>query len=316
MAPSTPAPMYRIQQIPSKGRGLIASRNITRGERIFSESPFFIFPNIEETTPTIQVFGPKVQALDTEQRGLFEGLYNNFRYYGVPASIGIIKTNALRVDHETDAVFPTFSIINHSCLPNASYSWNGNIMKGTLHAIRKILAGDEITIAYGDHGRGSEGQFSCLCPLCTKSDGAELAMSDTRRKEMLELEDEIWQWGRPRRNPEEFLRLCYNLECRLREEYDNAPTPAVAEVYEFAAGIAARHSDAGRVIAFMKWAYAVRCICEGEDNPNTQKCALRMEDARAHPKWGRTQWWGAQLERPPTYLPIEEYVNWVWRWGR
>ena len=119
--------MYQLQQIPGEGRGLIARRNMTRGQRILAESPLFTFPNIEDTMPIKQIIGPKVQALNGEQRRTFFGLFNNFRYFGTTGSIGIIKTNALRVDHETDAVFPTFSLTNHSCLSNASYSWDGNI---------------------------------------------------------------------------------------------------------------------------------------------------------------------------------------------
>ena len=316
MASPNPAPMYQIQQIPGKGRGLVARHNITRGERILSESPLFTFPNIEDTMPIRQIIGPKVQALNDDQRRTFFGLFNNFRYFGTTGSIGNIKTNVLRVDHDTDAVFATFSLINHSCLPNASYSWNGNIMKGTLHALRDISAGDEITIAYGDHRRGSAGRFVCLCPPCTSDDRAGLARSDRRREEMSTLEDKIWRWDGPPREPEDVFRLCEELQTLMLEEHNNSASPALAEVYELAAGIAAANSDAGRTVALSELAYLVRSICEGEDNPNTQQCAVIMEDARAHPRWGRTDWWGRQLARPPENLPFQEYVAWVWRWGR
>jgi len=238
--------MYQLQQIPGEGRGLIARRNMTRGQRILAESPLFTFPNIEDTMPIKQIIGPKVQALNGEQRRTFFGLFNNFRYFGTTGSIGIIKTNALRVDHETDAVFPTFSLTNHSCLSNASYSWDGNIMKGTLHAIRDISAGDEIKIAYGDHRRGSAGRFVCLCPLCTTDNRAGLARSDRRREEMSILEEQIWRWDGPPREPEDVFRLCHDLQVLMLEEYSSTPSPALAEVYEFAAGIAAANSDAGR----------------------------------------------------------------------
>lgn len=36
---------------------------------------------------------------------------------------------------------------NHSCVPNAYYSWNNDIKRLTVHAIRKIPEGEEITIS-------------------------------------------------------------------------------------------------------------------------------------------------------------------------
>lgn len=64
--------------------------------------------------------------------------------------LGIIRTNALPFgDHEEEGgIFLHACRINHACDNNAQKSWNENIKRYTVHALRDIDEGEEITIYY------------------------------------------------------------------------------------------------------------------------------------------------------------------------
>lgn len=67
--------------------------------------------------------------------------------YNVIAPIQILKT--LGVDISANPKFdPLFNIINHSCIPNASYRYEGGGTAMTLRAARHIKKGEEICISY------------------------------------------------------------------------------------------------------------------------------------------------------------------------
>ena len=90
------------------------------------------------------------------------------------------------------------SRINHSCLPNAHYSWNENIRRETLHAVKNISKDEEITINYcsairtlDDRQRELEPYlFTCCCPAC-RTDTDVGIRSQLRRQEMVDLDQEI-----------------------------------------------------------------------------------------------------------------------------
>ncbi len=78
----------------------------------------------------------------------------------------------------TRAVFPTVARINHSCVPNAQGNFNAILEGGsfTIHALRDIEGGDELTISYlhDELALRQERQiklkdlygFRCECEIC------------------------------------------------------------------------------------------------------------------------------------------------------
>jgi hypothetical protein len=99
-----------------------------------------------------------------------------------------MQTNSVAVDllvpthvphHELPthrALFLNMSRCNHSCDPNAVWSWNASTLTLTLAALRPISPGDEITISYislsGNHASDRETLkkqygFECTCEECT-----------------------------------------------------------------------------------------------------------------------------------------------------
>ena len=96
------------------------------------------------------------------------------------------------------SVFETISRLNHSCVNNVHHSYNPNLQKQTVHAVRDIQPGEELCTTYlGGHGsyylrpqriemlRHSYG-FTCNCVACGDTSG----QSDGRRELMANL-----AWG-------------------------------------------------------------------------------------------------------------------------
>lgn len=100
------------------------------------------------------------------------------------------------------AVFPHAARFNHSCNPNACFSWNAAIQKETIHAMRDIEKDEQITVAYCDmtHDKATRRWelkhygFFCDCPACSGDDSnpaSFAAKSAARRFRLMELDDEF-----------------------------------------------------------------------------------------------------------------------------
>ena len=91
--------------------------------------------------------------------------------------ISIFQTNCMEMGAGA-AVFPHAARFNHSCNPNACFSWNSAIGKETIHSMRDIKAGEELTISYVDmeHDKRLRAWelrhygFVCGCPACGDED--------------------------------------------------------------------------------------------------------------------------------------------------
>ena len=103
------------------------------------------------------------------------GIYLEISHSSFP---GIARTNVLPLgcDAREGGLFLEASRINHSCRQHAQNTWNANIGRLTIHALRDIEEGQEITITYlGDEAEYAERQqslhdkffFNCKCDLCS-----------------------------------------------------------------------------------------------------------------------------------------------------
>ncbi len=204
-----------VEQIPGKGRGLVARYDIPKGTRILFEKPLF---TVDGSTPISQLesnIATKLKSLSKSEQREFLNLHNNFpgkRPFG-----GTFRTNGLPCGPNASvaAVYLTICLINHDCIPNAQHSWNSNLKCETIHAVRHINVGEEITITYDD-GKPCEPRhvflkeefgFDCTCRLCSGSD-AELQMSDIRRHQIQQLDDGFDNIERTIYRPHEALAHC------------------------------------------------------------------------------------------------------------
>ncbi|UKZ87713.1 uncharacterized protein TrAFT101_003485 [Trichoderma asperellum] len=105
--------LYTIQPIPGKGRDLIAISNIPKGTR--AEGPD-----------------------DTKQRALLD--LQNVYGIGDGPFLGIARSNVMPLGPEAPegGLFLDAARFNHSCRPNGQKTWNANIGRPTVHAVRDI----------------------------------------------------------------------------------------------------------------------------------------------------------------------------------
>jgi hypothetical protein len=99
------------------------------------------------------------------------------------------------------AIFPHAARFNHCCNPNACFTWNAAIEKETIHVMKDVAAGEEITLSYCDmiHDKPSRSYelkhygFECDCPACVGDEDDETTyahQSAVRRYRLQDLDRE------------------------------------------------------------------------------------------------------------------------------
>jgi SET domain-containing protein len=139
--------MYALQEVPGKGKGLVATRKIPRGTRILSEEPIVRVPQALLDSPALPAsIRRQVDALTLDQRRAFLSLHN----IHADDAASRYRTNAPPFgDHVREGgIFLDACRVNHACDNNAQKSWSEDIKRHTVHALRDIEKGTEITIYY------------------------------------------------------------------------------------------------------------------------------------------------------------------------
>lgn len=138
--------MYAIQDVLGKGKGLVATENISEGTRILCEEPIITVPRDEQVTERLRTsVCQQVDALSEHQRRAFLSMHNIHPYENAAEQyLGIIRTNSLPAETDGDewAIFLKACRINHACYNNAQKNWNENIKRHTVHALRDIRKGE------------------------------------------------------------------------------------------------------------------------------------------------------------------------------
>ncbi|KAI0063076.1 SET domain-containing protein [Artomyces pyxidatus] len=185
---------YVITDLPRVGKGVLAADNFTHGELIMRERPLLVFPQRTYSTMGGASFWDVVASEMPESlRKSYRELYN-CRRPNLTDFEGIAMTNALRAgritgeDESYGVVGAQSSRFNHSCTPNAHFSWNPNTFASEVRANRPIKKGEEVTIAYTNiyqpyderqRSLKTSWRFSCACVVCSQPGSREY--SDKRR---------------------------------------------------------------------------------------------------------------------------------------
>ncbi len=320
----TESQLYEITQIPGKGRGLLARVVIPTGTRIICEWPLFTTAPKRTSYETELSIAASLQDLPKAQQREFLSLQNN--YLGKPHPFSnIVKTNALPCGGPgayIRGIYLTICCINHSCLANTHHSWNSNLGCETVHAIRDIEAGEEITICY-DRGQTSQRRraflkeafgFDCACPLCISSTST-IAESDARRIRIQRLDATTGNLARMLSKPDACLADCQALIRVLDEEY-STNSVLRARPYYNAFQIAIAHGDRARAKTFAERGYGVRVVCEGEDSPQTRELKRFVEYPQRHAYFGVSSRWRSLVDMVPTGLDEGEFEKWLWKGGK
>ena len=193
-----------VTEIPGKGRGFVAARDIKMGELIFKDKPVITLPqNIFriDRLEYLKNFKTQVGKLPTEAKAQFYKLmpldmdpdWNMFISILADTNdrdakaIKLFLSNA-RTNRKGDyaSLYLNLSLVNHSCAPNAEAGelrpeteTGDHVHHYELRAIKKISRGDEINICYIINIKrfGYDAQkrkagimqnlfFDCACSVC------------------------------------------------------------------------------------------------------------------------------------------------------
>lgn len=144
--------IYAIRDVPGKGKGLVAIKSIPRGTRILEEQPVVTTPAYSQDHEWLQTHMEKqIESLGKQQQQAFLSLPNLHPYQNLAEQcLGIFRTVGLPINDDgiDGGVFLEACRINHACDNNAQKHWNVSTKRHTIHALRKISEGEEITIYY------------------------------------------------------------------------------------------------------------------------------------------------------------------------
>ncbi|KAK6338123.1 hypothetical protein TWF696_001594 [Orbilia brochopaga] len=244
--------LYEERQTVDAGIGAFATVAIPAGTRIFCEDSLVMMP--EEATH-LDLYRA-VSALSDDKQAVFWNLAASAKPGKNVAWINALRAccddetsdsfNAVVEDYErawsifetnrftckasvstvappTLGVFPAAARLNHSCAPNVFHRYNPLIRRLTVHALRDIEPGEELTTSYIDICHPTARRrallrhwgFRCKCAACTNPDEE----ADRRRKKLEDL----------------FIRVTNRERKRMRNE-----ARWTAKDYEHSLGIVAR----------------------------------------------------------------------------
>lgn len=190
--------LYAIKKSPGKGLVVFANGKIFKGTRIITEEPLF---SIEKPFTGHKLVA-EISRLSTEIQGSLMRLHDT-RESAVPPVARIFRANAFGTG-STSSIFLRATRINHSCVPNCHFSWNTNLNRLTVHAVKDIATGQEMTVSYGEVLRTREQRkelltpsydFECNCPACQPHTEFGRA-NDIRRHRMFDLDQQIAVYDR------------------------------------------------------------------------------------------------------------------------
>ena len=259
------------RHIEGKGLGLVALRDIAAGECLLCEAPLVTWelPPVPNDEAASRNSGSAPRAGAAQLDGILAALSDNDRcsFYELcdMHEEGTGGSNAFTI-HEGDsflpvddgsrrsAVFRTSSRINHACAPSCHAAWNPSVRMQTVHALRAIARGEELTIAYLDGVSTMERRerlrqletkynFRCDCSLCVLSSVA-LEESESRRQRMSQISARIFD------APSKSVGALASTLCELTR---SEGLPLIWQRYAIMAAMRAA-KEQGDVASALRWA--------------------------------------------------------------
>lgn len=310
--------LWKLEPIPGKGKGLVATRDISPGTLILSDPPLITTDVITSVETTEKDLAQSLKALPKDSQRAYLSLHNN--YPGKNPLSNIVRSNGypLGPGSNVGGVFANVSRINHSCRPNAKHTWNASLKQQTVYAIRPIAAGHELTLSYLQGGTYDQRQqelqsffgFTCTCDLCSKP-LTERAASDSRIQHAQNLNDAIGDYDACRSSPMRVLADARKLLELYREE--DIIDDRVPNVYYDLFQVCAMHSDAARASVFAEEYCALKRASEGPMSTAASEVGLYVERPERFASWGKTREWMSRVEDVPKRVERGKFERWLWR---
>lgn len=195
-----------VAELKGRGRGLVATRQIKKGELVLAEQPAVVVQDggdlaatgervkkqVSSLSPSLSsqfyqlTRKPGVEELaaqlsqaagrDPEKRLIADKVSANAR------ETAIFLNNDIGADEDTKCLYLSLALTNHSCAPNCAWTCAlepPNTKKMELRAIRNIKPKEEVTVSYTmvecrfsctseRQSRLKEGwAFACNCTICS-----------------------------------------------------------------------------------------------------------------------------------------------------
>ncbi|OTA68672.1 SET domain-containing protein [Hypoxylon sp. EC38] len=190
-------PVYEVIDIPGKGKGVVATRQINRAEPIIADWAALVvdlnFPTSVKRAQGYQLLHVAVDQLSDPDRVLLLARNNVFSADIVE---DVLRTNAFSftVAGETHmALYPQVARVNHACRPNAFIRFTPSSLAVSIVALKDIEPGEEITLTYVPMGKTREERRAGLLKWGFISSKAEVAASDYRREKIKQLRQEVME---------------------------------------------------------------------------------------------------------------------------
>ncbi|KAI0438720.1 heterokaryon incompatibility protein-domain-containing protein [Xylaria telfairii] len=304
------AGMCTLKDVPGKGKGLVATEKIFKGTRILSEEPIITIASNGMNSEQLQLsIYQQVASLSEHQQRAFLSMHNIHPYENAAGQyLGIFKTNSLPAEAVGDkgAIFLEACRINHACDNNAQKSWNENIKRHTVHALRDIDKGEEITITYLGPLKNRKTRqktlqerfgFTCLCRLCSLPP-EQSQESDRRLEEIHRLDGVINQLG---------IEGVHLYRDQGREDV------GFAEAFVNAAQLAIANSDLARGRIFAERAASIWKTTVGGDDTQAIKHEALAQDPSEYELYGASMKWKTKVDEVPQGLEPSDFEDWLWR---
>ena len=204
-----------VRPLPGRGLGIVATMPLARGERVIAEAPLHRWVRAKGERSDFAKLEHSVDALPPLLWAAFYSLADNAACHGKTAR-GIWNTNSFVTEdvlgggggRSSDgihraAVFCVASRFNHACHPNAFASWSATEDGGrmTVHTVREVACGEELTISYvagAESGTRASRRallkrkyhFECDCDAC-RLHGKRLKESDARHARLVEIHEAL-----------------------------------------------------------------------------------------------------------------------------
>ncbi|KAI0948044.1 hypothetical protein AcW1_009652 [Taiwanofungus camphoratus] len=280
---------FRIDNVPHKGKGLLATRPLRRGTLLFSEHPLFTQSAARMNSTILSALATRSRE---EQREFFS-LSNAYKADGkVLPALAIFETNSLPCDDMPPpapaagrrGLFLTAARLNHSCAPNLSRTWDARAQAMAFRLLRHVKAGEELCVNYGDLlGTRDERRaelkerfrFECVCSVCVL-EGPVLEESDRRRATIRRLYDEV---GMCAKEPTLGMRKV-TIALRLLKEEDLVQHEAsfCFDAFQFCVLV----SDFYNAKAWVRKAWKASCITSGPDSLSAHTFKMYWANPRAY----------------------------------
>lgn len=193
---------YEVVDIPYKGKGVIATQRIKRGEVIMVDFASLVL-HLAFPGSVRRLDGYELLLKATRQLAEPERVLGLARRRDHPPNVveDVLRTNAFQFELDDKphmALYADIARINHACDPNAYFQSSQSSLAARVIAFRDIEPGEELSLSYVDVGKTHEERqralqrwgFTCTCAMCT-APASEIAASDARRTRIRALKADI-----------------------------------------------------------------------------------------------------------------------------